>query len=110
MARLRVRLRYNLHALDDDLSSTTMTRITVFLVLCLSIFTQNALASVLAIDYGSDWIKASFMSPGLPFDVLLDRSSKRKIQSTVGWKREDRLFGSDAFNIVGALPSVCMSA
>ncbi len=59
-------------------------------------------ASVLAIDYGSDWIKASLMSPGVPFDVLLDKSSKRKIQSTVGWKKEDRLFGSDAFNIVSA--------
>ncbi|KAI0092319.1 HSP70-domain-containing protein [Irpex rosettiformis] len=87
-----------------------MTRITVFLVLCLSIFTQNALASVLAIDYGSDWIKASLMSPGVPFDVLLDRSSKRKIQSTVGWKREDRLFGSDAFNVAGRFPTDSFSS
>jgi hypoxia up-regulated 1 len=43
------------------------------------------------------------MSPGVPFDVLLDRNSKRKIQSTVGWKKEDRLFGGDAFNIVGII-------
>lgn len=70
------------------------------LFLFLTILSQNALASLLAIDYGSDWIKASVMSPGVPFDVLLDKSSKRKIQSTVGWKREDRLFGSDAFNLV----------
>lgn len=40
------------------------------------------------------------MAPGVPFDVLLNKDSKRKIQSTVGWKRDDRLFGSDAYNIV----------
>ena len=40
------------------------------------------------------------MAPGQPFDVLLDRSSKRKIQASVGWKRDDRLFGTDAFNLV----------
>ncbi|GJE92876.1 HSP70-domain-containing protein [Phanerochaete sordida] len=74
------------------------------LLLCLTTFTQNALASVLAIDYGSEWIKASLMSPGVPFDVLLDRNSKRKIQSTVAWKKEDRLFGGDAFNIAGRFP------
>lgn len=83
-----------------SLHANAMRRFILYLLLCLTTFTQNALASVLAIDYGSDWIKASLMSPGVPFDVLLDRNSKRKIQSTVGWKKEDRLFGSDAFNIV----------
>ena len=77
-----------------------MRQFIICLILFLTTFTQDALASVLAIDYGAEWIKASLMSPGVPFDVLLDRNSKRKIQSTVGWKREDRLFGSDAFNIV----------
>ena len=61
---------------------------------------QSAFASVLAIDYGTDWIKASLMKPGVPFDVLLNKDSKRKIQSIVGWKKDDRLFGSDAFNVV----------
>ncbi|KAJ7604036.1 hypothetical protein FB45DRAFT_720899, partial [Roridomyces roridus] len=60
---------------------------------------HSAFASVLAIDYGTDWIKASVMSPGVPFDVLLNKDSKRKIQATVGWKNTDRLFGSDAFNL-----------
>lgn len=61
---------------------------------------QFAFASVLAIDYGTDWIKASLMKPGVPFDVLLNKDSKRKIQSSVGWKKNDRLFGTDAFNLV----------
>ena len=59
-------------------------------------------ASVLAIDYGADWIKASLMKPGIPFDVLLNKDSKRKIQSSVAWKNGERLFGSDAFNLVSS--------
>src|SRR5579859_6390674 len=66
----------------------------------LSTIPPLTLASVLAIDYGTDWIKASLMKPGVPFDVLLNKDSKRKIQSSVAFKGSDRLFGTDAFNLV----------
>jgi hypoxia up-regulated 1 len=66
-------------------------------------FLQPVLASVLAIDYGADWTKASLMKPGIPFDVLLNKDSKRKIQSSVAWKSDDRMFGTDAFNLVSQL-------
>ena len=79
-----------------------MTRIGLFLCLWLSLWSERVLGSILAIDYGADFIKASLMKPGQPFDVLLNRDSKRKIQSTVGWKRHDRLFGQDAANIVSS--------
>jgi len=69
---------------------------------------QLALASVLAIDYGTDSITASLMKPGVPFDVLLNKDSKRKISSTVAWKNGDRLFGQDAFNTVRTTP-FCLS-
>ncbi|KAG5646180.1 hypothetical protein DXG03_004233 [Asterophora parasitica] len=75
------------------------------LVSLLTVIPQSTLASVLAIDYGTDWIKASLMKPGVPFDVLLNRDSKRKIQSVVGWKRDDRLFGGDAAAVAGRFPS-----
>ncbi|KAI6022904.1 Hsp70 protein-domain-containing protein [Pisolithus microcarpus] len=42
----------------------------------------------------------SLMKPGVPFDVLLNKDSKRKIQSSVAWKRDDRLFGTDAANLI----------
>ncbi len=77
-----------------------MTRLCLFLCLWLSLWSERVLGSVLAIDYGADFIKASLMKPGQPFDVLLNRDSKRKIQSTVGWKHHDRLFGQDAASIV----------
>ena len=72
----------------------------------LAFIPQLTLASVLAIDYGTDFMKASLMKPGVPFDVLLNKDSKRKIQSTVGWKKTDRLFGQDALNLVCQL---CLS-
>ncbi|KAK8869653.1 hypothetical protein IAR55_000221 [Kwoniella newhampshirensis] len=53
-------------------------------------------AAVLAIDYGAEFTKLSLVKPGVPFDVVLDKDSKRKIQSVVGWKREDRVFGAEA--------------
>ncbi|KAI0742863.1 actin-like ATPase domain-containing protein [Daedaleopsis nitida] len=76
----------------------------LFLFFWLALWTEHVLGSILAIDYGADFIKASLMKPGQPFDVLLNRDSKRKIQSTVGWKHNDRLFGQDAANIAGRFP------
>lgn len=76
-------------------------RLALLSFLAISLFSSTTLAtSVLAIDYGSDFIKASLMKPGMPFDVLLNKDSKRKIRSSVGWKNGERLFGQDAFNIV----------
>ncbi|KAF7297317.1 hypothetical protein MIND_00965000 [Mycena indigotica] len=71
---------------------------------------DTALASVLAIDYGSDWIKASVMSPGIPFDVLLNKDSKRKMQASVGWKQTTRYFGTDAFNLASRFPTDSFSS
>ncbi|PIL26008.1 transporter [Ganoderma sinense ZZ0214-1] len=81
-----------------------MARLWPFFCLWLSLWSESVLGSILAIDYGADFIKASLMKPGQPFDVLLNRDSKRKIQATVGWKNKDRLFGQDAANIAGRFP------
>ena len=48
------------------------------------------------------------MKPGVPFDVLLNKDSKRKISSVVSWKKGDRLFGQDAFNIVCLFKSIIL--
>ncbi|WFD44322.1 lumenal Hsp70 protein [Malassezia psittaci] len=62
---------------------------------------------VVSIDYGTEWIKTALVKPGMPFDVVLSRDSKRKVQSTVAFKgkvpsdgnlaRQERLLGGDAF-------------
>lgn len=78
-------------------------RLAIFSLFYIFLFSSTALATtVLAIDYGSDYIKASLIKPGTPFDVLLDKDSKRKIRSSVAWKNGERLFGQDAFNLVRA--------
>ncbi|PPQ80345.1 hypothetical protein CVT25_003628 [Psilocybe cyanescens] len=90
-----------------------MRLLTLWSLISLSVLTylpQYALASVLAIDYGNDFIKASLMKPGVPFDVLLNKDSKRKISSVVAWKKGDRLFGQDAFNLASRFPSDTFSS
>ncbi|RXW20133.1 hypothetical protein EST38_g5719 [Candolleomyces aberdarensis] len=80
-------------------------RISSVFVSLLALIPHAVLASVLAIDYGADFTKASLMKPGVPFDVLLNKDSKRKIQSSVAWKRGDRLFGQDAAHLATRFPS-----
>jgi hypoxia up-regulated 1 len=76
-------------------------RLAILSLFFVFLFSSTALATtVLAIDYGSDYIKASLIKPATPFDVLLDKDSKRKIRSSVAWKNGERLFGQDAFNLV----------
>ncbi|KAL4257706.1 Heat Shock Protein 70 (HSP70) [Pleurotus pulmonarius] len=76
----------------------------------LALLPSSVYASVLAIDYGADGIKASLMKPGVPFDVLLNKDSKRKIQASVAWKNGDRLFGADAFNMASRVPKDTFSS
>jgi len=75
--------------------------------LFLALLTSQVQAAVLAIDYGSDWMKASVPKPGSrgALDVLLNTDSKRKIQSVVAWNKEERLFGTDGFNMVSTKTS-----
>lgn len=87
----------------------SLRKAVTFFVLFAAIF-ECSLASILAVDYGSDWIKASLMKPGVPFDVLLNKDSKRKIQSSVAWKKDERLFGSDAANIASRFPQDSFSS
>jgi hypoxia up-regulated 1 len=58
------------------------------------------LASVLAIDYGTEWTKAALVKAGIPMQIVLTKDSKRKEQSVVGFKYQERLYGVDGFNLV----------
>lgn len=52
-------------------------------------------ASILSLDLGSDSIKVALIGSG-NLDVVLDKDSSRKLQSTVGFKGDERLFGKQA--------------
>src|SRR5208282_6437094 len=77
-------------------------------VLCLLI--QTTCAAVLAIDYGTEWTKAALVKPGIPLQIVLTKDTKRKEQSVVAFKKSERLYGTDAFNLVSppspTLPSL----
>lgn len=60
---------------------------------------------VMSIDYGTAFMKAALVKPGVPFDVVLGRDSKRKVASAVAWKGEERLFGSDAEAAASRVPT-----
>jgi hypoxia up-regulated 1 len=70
----------------------------VFILLCVVV--QQSCAAVLAIDYGSEWIKAALVKPGIPLQIVLTKDTKRKEQSVVAFKKQERLYGADAYNLV----------
>lgn len=45
-------------------------------------------------------MKLSLVQPGIPFDVLLNHDSKRKTQSVISIRGEDKLVGDDAATLV----------
>lgn len=59
-------------------------------------------AAILAIDYGTEWTKAALVKPGIPLEIVLTKDTKRKEQSVIAFKGEERLYGQDAANMVGS--------
>jgi len=64
------------------------------------LFVGRSLASVLAIDYGTEWTKAALVKAGIPMQIVLTKDSKRKEQSVVGFKNQERVYGADGINLV----------
>ncbi len=60
-------------------------------------------AAVMAIDYGTDWFKVALVKPGIPLDIVLNRDSKRKTQSVLTIRGEERIYGADAVNLVSEI-------
>ncbi|CAG8728436.1 15224_t:CDS:2, partial [Acaulospora morrowiae] len=61
-------------------------------------------AAVMAVDYGTDWFKVALVKPGIPLDIVLNRDSKRKTQSVLTVRGEERIYGTDAVNLGARLP------
>ena len=57
-------------------------------------------AAIVAIDYGTDWFKVALVKPGVPLDIVLNRDSKRKTPSVLTIRGEERIYGTDAVNLV----------
>lgn len=57
-------------------------------------------AAVMSIDYGTEWFKVGLIKPGMPLDVALNKDSKRKTQSVVTIRHDERIYGGDAISLV----------
>ncbi len=59
-------------------------------------------AAVMSIDYGTEWFKVGLIKPGIPLDVALNKDSKRKTQSVVTIRNDERIYGTDAISLVNS--------
>ena len=67
--------------------STQMLAWVAFVAAALVLLASPSRAiGVVSIDYGTEWIKAALVKPGMPFDLVLGRDSKRKVQASVAFK------------------------
>jgi hypoxia up-regulated 1 len=60
-------------------------------------------AAVMGIDFGQEWFKVSLVKPGVPLDIVLNKESKRKTRSIVAIREGQRVFDSEAVNVVSFL-------
>lgn len=79
-------------------SLLTLGAVAALGALCLN--TTPVDAAVMAIDYGTDWFKVALVKPGIPFDIVLNAESKRKTQSAINIRGDNRAFGSEALSLV----------
>ncbi|KAK9721782.1 lumenal Hsp70 protein [Basidiobolus ranarum] len=82
---------------------------TTFL-LALVVFTQLITATVISIDYGTEWFKVGLVKTGTPIDVVLGRDSKRKVQSVVAIRNNERIYGVDGLNLGTRFPKLTYPA
>ncbi|KAG0016154.1 hypothetical protein BGZ80_009392 [Entomortierella chlamydospora] len=83
-------------------SLLTLGAVAAFAALCLD--TTPVDAAVMSIDYGTDWFKVALVKPGIPLDIVLNAESKRKTQSAITIRGDDRAFGSDALSLATRFP------
>eukprot|EP01147_Barroeca_monosierra_P010946 gene10946-3018_t len=60
---------------------------------------SEAKVATLSIDFGTEWIKAGIVKPGVPMDIVLNRESKRKTPNVIGIRNGERTFGLDALAV-----------
>ncbi|KAI9009821.1 Hsp70 protein-domain-containing protein [Gaertneriomyces semiglobifer] len=64
----------------------------------------SASASVIGVDYGTEWFKVSLLKSGSPLDIVLNKESKRKTASIVLVRADEREYGGDAASLATRFP------
>ena len=61
---------------------------------------STSAASVMAIDFGSEWMKVTLVKPGVPMEIVLNKDSSRKTPMFIGVNKDELMVGIDAKNFV----------
>lgn len=90
---------------------------TILSLLFLFAYTASAAHAVLGIDFGTEYIKAALVKPGIPLEIVLTKDSKRKEGASVAFKPLSskilssesnvfpvRLYGGDASALSARFP------
>ncbi|KAI8915453.1 Hsp70 protein-domain-containing protein [Powellomyces hirtus] len=75
----------------------------LILALC-TVAPHGSSASVIGIDFGTEWSKVALVKSGVPLDIVLNAESKRKTPAVVFVKEGDRRYGSDAVALSTRFP------
>ena len=63
------------------------------IVFYIALFLAVANASILGIDFGTQFMKIAIVRPGSPFEIVTDLSSKRKTPAAVIFDDSTRTYG-----------------
>jgi len=75
------------------------------LLAALSLLLGTTSGALLAIDYGSEWVKASLVAPGrTPVSIVLTEATKRKFPAAVALSGGERTIGDEALAAVTRYP------
>jgi hypoxia up-regulated 1 len=86
---------------------------TILFVFWLFSSTALAVSAVIGVDFGTEYIKAALVKPGIPLDIVLTKDSRRKETSAVAFKPlknsktggfPERVYGSDAMALAARFP------
>lgn len=90
---------------------------TLLSLLFLFAYTASAAHAVLGIDFGTEYIKAALVKPGIPLEIVLTKDSKRKEGASIAFKPLSskilsaesnvfpvRLYGGDALALSARFP------
>lgn len=75
--------------------------------LAATLVTLASSAAVMSVDVGTEWFKVAVVSPGVPMEIALNPSSKRKTNVVVSIEGNERKFGDDAMVVCVKKPKYC---
>lgn len=68
------------------------------LILVVGLLAVSVSASVIGIDFGTEFLKVSLISPGKSFVIIENTTTKRKTENAISFYNKERFYESEATN------------